>query len=491
MAAVEVSEPSRTPETAEESKSNRELRPNTVGLAGLVAQSVGTNGPELNALPVAAIIFSFVGALAPVVYMIALLAGLLWGRLVGRFARMLTSAGGCYSMMRLGLSETAASMGGLIYWMGMFIFVPGTAVLGGVALSEFLSNVFPHVGWFAAGHWILFSALIVIVATALVYLGVKISVEALLALSLFGISAISILDIAILVGGGVHGIQWSSLLPWQHNHVPLSKFILALGLGFGAFTCSEAAVYLGEEAKNPKKTVPRAVMIAIVLMLGFLTFNGLALVSGLGAKGIPDFAKLSTAIVIPLSRRYLFAGYADVLLAVVAIASFTSVLGCFNSAARITFDWGRVGYLPRKIGLAHPKHQTPSGAAWSLGVISLLIIAGCAIWQPDNAAGGTIVFGWVLLFGILCLLTSYLFVAMSAIRLAWDLPSAKKVAGFLLPISVIAVMGLCMYSQIHPFPPSPYSSAPIFGIAWVVSSLIVALFWRTRARRRETEIGQA
>jgi hypothetical protein len=110
----------------------------------------------------------------------------------------------------------------------------------------------------------------------LAYLWVEISSRVLLLLSGVGVGSIVVLDLSILVRNGLHGLLWSSLLPWHSSGLSFSAWIIGLGLAFGCIAGSEAAVFLAEEAGADKRMVGRAV-IGCVSVVAALPANQLRL----------------------------------------------------------------------------------------------------------------------------------------------------------------------------------------------------------------------
>ena len=99
-------------EYSSDAASDKGLRPNTVSLAGLTAQAIGTNGPELNASATTAVVFIFAGSASPFAYLLALIPGLLYGRTIGRFTKTIVSAGGMVELHFAAIEGLGASLAG-------------------------------------------------------------------------------------------------------------------------------------------------------------------------------------------------------------------------------------------------------------------------------------------------------------------------------------------------------------------------------------------
>ncbi len=123
-----------------------------------------------------------------------------------------------------------------------------------------------------------------------------------------------------------------------------------------------------EEIKNPKKTVPKAILLS--LFIPTLIYVAVVLVS----VGILDYQTLGTsAAPLVLIAQKVLGSYG---LLFVLIAGLLSTISALNAtvlaAARQTYAMGRDGYLPGKIFRLHPKFKTPYTAIAAVGVIVLL-----------------------------------------------------------------------------------------------------------------------
>lgn len=463
-------------------ETSTELSKGSVSLAGLTAESIGTNGPELNAAATTAVIFIFGGAVTPLLFLLALIPGLAFSHIIGRFARSIVSAGGTYQFVRRSLGERTGIVGGSIYFAGLFAFVGGTAALAAYVLGLFGANVAPDASWISGGHWFELAVVVVLVCGVLAWRGINVSVRLLLGLSSFGMAVILILDVVVLASTRDTGFSLSSLLPWNSD-ISFSNLAVGFGLAMGGFAGVESAAFLGEEAHAPTRMVPRAATISVVLLLLFYFVNALAISKGVGASHLDEVGTQGAGILHTLGEEYIAGWYGNLLLLVVAIGAITSVLGCANACARLLFDMSREGLLPAALGRTHRARRTPHNAVAVVTLGSVLVCLGGLLWQGNSAAAGSTVYGWVLLFGVLILLTAYVLLAIGsvAIMLRDKVMSTLTVLAALI---VVVAMSLSIFSQIHPFPPAPFSSAPVVAIAWFLASVAWALAAGSRGGRR-------
>jgi amino acid transporter len=277
-------------------------------------------------------------------------------------------------------------------------------------------------------------------------------------------------------------------MPWHVHGVTFTSFAVALGIAMGGFFCSETPAFLAEEARDPHRTVPRSIIISIAVMMGFLIVHTYAVIIGLGANHASEFSSQGAGVVLTLAPTYLAKWYGDMLLIVLGMASLTSVLALYGAASRLMYDWGRERTLPAAFGRVHRRHQTPTLAIQVIGAASVIACSIGLITRGDALADGNILWGWSLLAGVIWILTGYALVGLSGIALHLREQRAGRGSGFgalwlIAPVIMVAGMGLSIFSQMHPFPPPPFNTAPVVALVVLMGAAILALLWGLRQRR--------
>jgi amino acid transporter len=153
----------------------------------------------------------------------------------------------------------------------------------------------------------------------------------------------------------------------------------------------ESCTSLGEEAKNPKKDIPRAVLLSLVIQgaicylfeyfaANYLLHNGYT-ISNAGASGAP------IGDLMLLTGTWLFgtASAGKAFMIVQALTVFLALIGttlsCLNTGARVTYAMGRDDEVPSHFGLLHGRTLSPYRAIWTLTVLSIIIgIITCAVY---------------------------------------------------------------------------------------------------------------
>jgi len=163
--------------------------------------------------------------------------------------------------------------------------------------------------------------------------------------------------------------------------------MLALSfLGFDAIST------LSEEARDPERTVPRAIILTTII--GGLIFTVIAYVSTLVIPRVADLENSDAAanqIMEVAAGRWL-----EVFFLIAYIAGcIAAALASQASVARILFAMGRDGVLPAFFARLSPRYQTPVGAALFVGVVSL-----AALVADLNTVASLISFGALAAFSL-------------------------------------------------------------------------------------------
>ncbi len=175
-----------------------------------------------------------------------------------------------------------------------------------------------------------------------------------------------------------HSTAGSVVSPHGFNYIFIQAAIAILILvGF------ESVTAMGEEAKHPKRDIPKAVLLSLAIQGAFcylieyfganyLLHNGYTIPMA-GASGAP----IGDMMVIV--GTWLFGSYAagKAFMLVQAFTVFLALIGttlsCLSTGARVTYAMGRDEEVPSHFGLLHGKTSSPYRAIWALAVISVII----------------------------------------------------------------------------------------------------------------------
>jgi amino acid transporter len=237
--------------------------------------------------------------------------------------------------------------------------------------------------------WVIGSMVII---TALNVIGIRMVAGANLALI-----AIQVIFVVVFVGFGLryvagHGTTVSPLAPFFSQTAGIGTLMAGAAILALAFLGFDAVSTLSEEAKDPTRSIPKAIILTTIV--GGLLFIVTAYVATLV---FPDFANFTDAdsaakdVMLRAGGGALFTFFAAAYVA----GSFASGITSQASVARILFAMGRDGQLPRSVfALIHPRLRTPYLSVIIVGVVGAL----GAILLPLDTVASVISFGALVAF---------------------------------------------------------------------------------------------
>jgi putrescine importer len=223
---------------------------------------------------------------------------------------------------------------------------------------------------------ILFGSLVV--AIPIVYRGIAVSVDT--SYILVGVE-IAILTVIAVVAwfAGTHG---TSLAPLNPGEIPsTSALVPALVLGVLSFTGFDAISTVAEETRTPRKLIPRATILAVVLTGLFWMVMSLILSNALPPS---DYTKVIDQGGFPLSAAAskAFGSVGRDIIDIMGLeASFGLLIAAAVGSTRVMFAMGRDGVLDRRLGTVHPRFRVPWNAISVLLGFALLADIAVSVYQ--------------------------------------------------------------------------------------------------------------
>ncbi|MFE9366053.1 APC family permease [Streptomyces sp. NPDC006978] len=248
----------------------------------------------------------------------------------------------------------------------------------------------------------------VMVLTAVNYAGVQKSVLLTRAIVSVVLAVLAAVAVAALTSSGT-----DAALLHVGPDTDMGGVLEAAGLLFFAFAGYARIATLGEEVRDPARTIARAVPIALGITLALYTLVAVAALKTLGPEGLAD----ATA---PLSDAVRAAG-ADGLVPVVrvggAVAALGSLLALILGISRTTLAMARDQHLPQALAAVHPRSGVPHRAELAVGAVVVLL----AVTTDVRGAIGFSSFGVLAYYAI-------------ANTSAWTLTPAEGRPNRLVPI---------------------------------------------------------
>nr|WP_086829663.1 APC family permease [Allokutzneria sp. NRRL B-24872] len=268
-----------------------------------------------------------------------------------RLAALYPESGGTYVYGRERLGQFWGYLAGWSFVVGK------TASCAAMALTVGLYV------WPQRAH--LVAVVAVVVVTALNYVGVKKAARVIVAVVL-----------VVLAGVVVLGLSASGLSVVELGSVGLSGgfgVLEAAGLLFFAFAGFARVATLGEEVRDPARTIPRAISVALVVTLVVYSLVAVTVLSVLG----PDRLAESTAPLVDVVVEAGFPGLAPVVGVGAAVAALGALLALVLGVSRTVLAMARDRRLPVALAAVHPRFRVPHRAELAVGAV-VAVAAGVA-----------------------------------------------------------------------------------------------------------------
>ena len=316
------------------------------------------------------------GAGVPGMYLIASITLAFFAVGYAAMAQRITNAGGFYTYIVRGIGRPAAAGGAVLALVAYNALA--VALVGG--LGYFGKTVFAS-DFNIDLPWELYSAVGVAIVAVLGYRKVDIGARLVGILMIAELLVLTVLDVAIIAKQGFSAFPAASFTP---STVFSGAPGVAMMFAFGSFAGFEAAALYGEEARNPRRTIPRATFGALAVIAGFYVMTSWLLIGGAGPEGAQAAAQKETGTyVLGLSADYVGSWSVKVLSFLIVTSLLASVLAAHNASSRYMFALGRERLLPRGLGVVHPVHGSPSRASLVQTSLNVLIAGAFAVAGLD------------------------------------------------------------------------------------------------------------
>lgn len=216
--------------------------------------------------------------------------------------------------------------------------------------------------WPAQAHAI--AVAVVVALTAVNYAGVQKSAwltRIIVALVLAVLAAV----IVVAFGSGRAGFD---PLPAGGT---VAGVVQAAGLLFFAFAGYARIATLGEEVRDPARTIPRAIPLALTIALAVYALVAVAALSALG----PTRMAQSAAPLVDTARAAGGGVLVPVVQAGAAVAAVGSLLALILGVSRTTLAMARDRHLPHPLAAVHPRTQVPHRAELLIGIVVAVLAA--------------------------------------------------------------------------------------------------------------------
>jgi APA family basic amino acid/polyamine antiporter len=333
--------------------SERESLTRAIGTIGLAAGIINVMiGGGIFRLP--ALVAGSLGPAAPIAYVICAIAMALIVTCIAAAGRRVTLTGGPYAYVGATLGPYAGFISGVLLWMiGLFATAAVSSVMA-ASVAELLGvngrAMHAAILIVAFGFWSW-------VNMRGVALGVQLNTA---------ITIAKLLPLLLLAVAGMFFVRAENLqiAAWP----PVDDFARMSLILIFAFAGIEVALIPSGEVREPERTVPKAIALAMIAA------TGLYILLQIAAQGILGGALPQSAVPLADAAGASLGGWArSLLLAGAAISMFGHLGGMTLAIPRIVYALARDGFLPRALSRVDPVHRAPQMAIITQSILTLML----------------------------------------------------------------------------------------------------------------------
>jgi amino acid transporter len=425
----------------------------------VAAQSVANIAPSATPALIIPAVFAITGNGLWFTYAFATIALLFVTYHINQFAKRSASPGALYTFVAQGMG---AAWGVISGWSLVIAYlVTGGATLCGAA--NYVGVLIHGLSGFNVGLGLNVAVMLAVTSGAwyLAYRDIELSTKFMLTMEFISVSIVLLLAAAFYVKSGrmYDGAQFS--LAGTSSKAIVQGLVLA----FFSFVGFESATALGHEARNPLRTIPRAVIVTVVVVGAFFTFMSYTLVDAF--QGQTTSLGQSNA---PLNVLAQLAGipWLGILFAAGAtVGFFACALACINAGARVIFAMSKHGLVHHSAAGTHKVHSTPHVAVTMASALVLLaplvlILSRVALLDAFGYLGSVATFGFLF---------AYILVSIGAplfLRSRRELTPTSVIMALL----AIAMLAIAAIGSVYPVPAYPYNLLPYVFLALLALGIL-------------------
>lgn len=428
-----------------------------LGLAEAVGLSLSIVGPTMAMAFNVSLVVRAAGSAAPLAFAIGALALSVVALSFVSFSRRVAHAGSAYAYIGYTFGWRWGFVAGWTLLLTYLTYAAGVSAL----IGNFLQAAAQNSGIHLRGLWLAFSVAGLLLAGFCAYRDVKLAGRLMLLLEGISVFAILFLCVVVLIRvGASHGFS-------AEPFIPVPGFKAWSGIGYALVFCVlsfagfEGATTLGEETRNPHRSIPIAILATCALAGVFYVFVTYAQVIGFGIGATTGLAN-SSAPLNELAVRYVSRPFATAIDLAAAISAFSCALGSLTAASRLLFALGR-----DRLGLqVAPAHLLSGGAGRTVVLCSLFCLALLLLWAPS--IGPTDYCGYLVTIGSLALILVYIGVNAAELTVSFR---ARRTAWSMCGLAGTGVLFWPLYNSLYPVPSYPNNRWPYFVGAWVIGGV--------------------
>lgn len=445
------------------------LRNDCLSYEAVIAQSIVLMSPSLIPSTILSLIFASAGNGTWLSFIIGMVGLLFVSFNINQFACRSASPGSLYSYIIKGLGS---HVGVFCAWALLLGYLFG-AMVGLCAFAIFSQKLLGDIG--LTTHALTLFILVTVAACYVAFKDIRFT-KILLVVQGVCLALILLLCLIILVKKGFV-IDWNQLSLQGATPGGITMGLVLVILSFAGF---DSATALGDEAKNPLKTIPRAVTQSIIFCAIFYMITTYIVVLGFSGTN-ENLGKIET----PLNflAHQIGLDFLGVLISIAFLLTlFVSICGAINFTSRIFLSMSLHGWFHHSLGKTHDTNLTPHNAIALSGFIILIIpcvfkISGYDTFDLQNYFGIICSFGFLVMYILVSIAAPVYLFQLNKMKPIDVLFAILGVSFMILPfIGIIGIPG----SSLFPVPDFPQNILPYLVLMYFMTGFGWFLFQKKR-----------
>jgi amino acid transporter len=254
-----------------------------------------------------------------------------------------------------------------------------------------------------------------------------------------------------------------------------------------SFIGFDAAATLGEETRNPRRSIPLAVIAALAAVGVFYEVMMYALTAGYrlnDASHMQQFLHDENPFVT-LGRQV-----APWLLQPIELAAIGGIFSCFlalhTTTVRVMFSMGRDRVLPASLGKVHTRWYSPYQAIIAQTCFTVAVGLGVGHWLGPEPTG---TYAFTGAIGTVAIVIVYMLSNFAHIRYFWRVPKRSIFAHVIAPALSVVCLAYPLYSIAAPGQLFPYNLVPVVVICWSAVGAVLYYYYRAKSPAKIAAIG--
>ena len=288
-------------------------------------------------------------------------------------------AGGSYLYASRGLSPYLGFIASFSQWFGLSIVIGVIAYI----IVPFIRDVFYNLGLISISDFLEVGYVRLSISLILIWVFVYVNI---IGGKLYRNTLIPMLFIMFALGSivivsgvlfnqndfieAVFEIEKREIIPIQYKQFDWRVFLTASTLLFSSFIGFDAIAQTGNEAKNPTKNIPRAILLAIFIVSIYYILFTISVYNIVPWNFVAD-ESLIKDITAPGLLSYVLPPFWGILIILGAtIALINDLPAMILSVSRLMFAWSKDKIFPKKVSRIHEKYNTPHISIFVVGVVA-------------------------------------------------------------------------------------------------------------------------